>query len=567
MKKRVLIISIFVAFVCIFTFPAILHLHNKVIGDGVDSSLLMGWQYVAQTQIQKSVFPFSWTNYWRYPVGFNFANSYDSIIFILLGLFFYIFSNNSALVYNLSILLLLLANGILSFLFFRKISKSSLLGILGSIIYAYSFYVLARLGGHINLIFTGVFPFFVYSLIRLKENKGKGFSFLLVLISTVLIYLSSLQYLLIFLGSAIFILPLYILFFPKSALSYWHLIKNNKVKIIILLIIALCVFIFFNAGHLLAFFNGSLRTFSIHYMSYLSPRLANFFLPNSYVPLFINHIHIPTTNYNNIEGSFYFGLVEILLFVYFLFSKVGGKMKLFLLFSTITIFIISLGCGSNFLPYCSLYKFLPFRGVAEVGRFYVILYLIFTTGIILALKNSPKKFLSYLIPLIFILVIFERLPSNFYLSDLPINEPFIKVVRDLDSRAVLDLPVISQWEGSRQKSDYDLYSIYYQKPIVNGYIHWLGETADSEAFLTKLYKLKCGTLNTIKQYEIENNILPSLTSNGIKTIVFHKVLQPLDDGPQKCDLAFSNINIFLYESGLPIIKVYEDKSVAVFQLQ
>lgn len=566
MRRYLFISLIFLFFTCLFTYPSVFHLSDKIIGDGGDSSLLMGWQYVAKTQVEKGVFPFSWTNYWRYPTGFDFSISYDSTLFILLGLFLYNFSGNPALVYNLSVLILIFLNGVFSYLFFSKLSKNRILGISGALIYGFSFYVLARLGGHMNLIFVGGFPFFLYSLFVFKEKKGNGLAYLLMGLSIILIFLSSLQYFLIFLGAAIFILPLFIFFYSKVFSSYASLIGKNKIKAASTLLVTLFVFLLFNIGHVSAFFKGTLTTLPASYMSFLSPYLINFLMPNSYIPLVISSPPFPRISLGGIEGSLYLGLVEMALFLYFLFTNVDKRLKIFLSLSVLALFVVSLGCSLRSFPYCYIYNFFPFKGIAEVGRFYIALYLFLTVGIVFVLKRiSPA--LKWLVPIIFICIIFERIPSNFYLSDLPDNEPFIKVVRTLNSNAVFDLPIVNQWESTRQKTNYDLYSIYYQKPIVGGSIQWLGNTPDSERFLDMFLDLECGTQAEIDNNTIRKTMLPALNDNNIKTIVFHKILEPFDRGPQTCDQAILNIKTFIYGSGLPLKKVYEDEKAAVFQLQ
>ena len=280
----------------------------------------------------------------------------------------------------------------------------------------------------------------------------------------------------------------------------------------------------------------------------------------------INSVRFLTIDIGGIEGSLFIGFVEIFVFCYFTLARLNKKLKVLIGTSALTMFILSLGCSSTILPYCYLYNFFPFKGVAEVGRFYIIFYLFLTIGVIYVLKSLTRKS-RWILLVIFALIIFERLPSNFYLSDSPANETFIKVVRSLNSNAVLDLPIINQDASSQQKANYDLYSIFYKKPIVNGYIQWLGETSNSEKFLNSFSTLECEQDSKINNEDINSIMLPSLINAGIKTIVVHKYVEPFGTSPDACDLAFSNINLFLYESGIPIKKMYEDEQTAVFQLQ
>src|SRR3990167_7871149 len=141
MRKFLIISIIFLFFTFLFTFPSLFNLSDKIIGDGGDSYQFLGFQYIAKLQVSQGKFPFGWTNYWRYPVGFDFSIGYDSTLFVLVGFVFYQFFGNPVVVYNLSVLMILFLNCILSYLFFAKITKREDLGLLGSIVYGFSFYV------------------------------------------------------------------------------------------------------------------------------------------------------------------------------------------------------------------------------------------------------------------------------------------------------------------------------------------------------------------------------------------------------------------------------------------
>lgn len=56
-----------------------------------------------------------------------------------------------------------------------------------------------------------------------------------------------------------------------------------------------------------------------------------------------------------------------------------------------------------------------------------------------------------------------------------------------------------------------------------------------------------------------------LKFNGIKTVVFHKDLEDMDE-ESYCDEAVENIHLFLYRSDIDMINVYEDEQKAAFQL-
>jgi hypothetical protein len=566
MRKCVLVATIFVFFTVLFTFPAVLHLQDKIIGDGGDSSQELGWQYVAETQTQKGVYPFSWTNYWRYPVGIDFSISYDSIIFILLGLFYYIFTPDPVLVFNLSVLSLVFLNGIFSYIYFKKISKSSILGILGATIYGFSFYTLARLGGHMNLVFIGCFPFFAYSVINLIQKRGNVASFAVFTSAIILTYLASLEYALILVGGIILLIPPIFIFYREKFISFFKFFWNNKIRTIISLIISLVPFVLINFGHIASFFKGNLYTLPIWYSASISPYLRDFLQPGNYTKLLINHLnYLHGIGDGDIEQALFLGYAEFAIFFLFLVSGVSKKFRIFVLISTAIILTTSLGCRNPYYPFGYLYSYFPFKGVAEAGRFYVILYLLFTTGIVYYLSKIRNRFKILITLIIFALVILERFPSGFYLSDTPQKEMFIQAVKTINSKAVLDLPIVKTGDEVNLKRTYDLYSVFYKKPIVNGYVHWLGNTEQSNLFINKFDYLTCGTTSYMEGKLSGNNLGSELVSNEITIIVLHKHVEV--DAVEDCEIAYKNIYVFLNESNLYFKTIYEDDNTAVLQLK
>jgi hypothetical protein len=566
MKKIILITLIFIFFTILFTSPAVLHLSDKIIGDGCDNSVHFAMQYVTKTQIEKGGFPFSWTNYWRYPVGFDFSISYDGLLFYLLGLFFYIFLSNPMLVYNFSVLILVFSNGIFSYLFFKKISRSDLIGIFGAVMFGFSFYVLARLGGHMNLIFTGSFPFFAYSLILLKERRGDTRSFIIFTSSVILTFLASLQYIFILVAGIFLIMPIAIIFYSRISISFFKIFWDNKLKSIISLLCISILFTFINIGHIKILLAGNLTTLPLGYVTYLSPYLTDFLQPGNYVHLLISRFEPLSIGIGGIEGAVFMGYAELVIFiVLLLISKTTKRFKLFILFGTLVTLITTLGCKNPYYPYCYLFRFFPFKGVAEVSRFYIIFYLLLTTGVVYFISRLKRKLKTTVTIIIFALITFERIPDGFYLSDTPRNEQFINAAKSTDSKAILDLPIINQWQSGRQKVYYDLYSVYYQKPIVNGYIHWLGDTPSSESFLNKFDYLACGKYEDLNDPKISEKMKQILVTNNITAIVLHKTATV--DNEDVCMTAYKNIDFFLYRSNIDPKTIYNDNETTVFQLQ
>lgn len=563
--KTLYIVIIFLVCSVVFTYPAVLNLDKKIIGDGTDSSLNLGWQYLAKLRVDEGRWPFGWTNYWRYPVGANFANGYDSAFFILLGLLLYIFTTNQIIVFNLSTLIIVFLNGILSYLFFKKVAGDKLLGIAGAIIYGYSFYLLSRLGGHMNLIFVGVFPFFLYSFIVFKERKVDNYGYWWIFISTALLFLSSIQYIVIAILAVILLLPIFIIFHPDRATEYYRLFTKKFIKTSLVLIGVIGTFLLFNHSRLSMYLTGELWTRDTAYMQSLSPFLAYFYLPSTYTNFLINGQPFLKPTGAEIEFTLYLGLIEMLLFVGFLFIK-GGKFvpKAFIVTSFFLILTITLGCKSPLYPFCYLYNYIPFSGLPEPGRFYVILYLVFTYAVVVALKNIKKRSIVLFL-LILLLISLERIPTNFHLSDTLGSEKFIEHVKGASTKAVFDLPIMDLYVNGKLKDDFNLYSTYYEKPIVQGIFHWNAITGESQSFLNNFRALECGSETTTVSNNSLQEIVELLKKYEINTIVFHKNIKWIFEGQEMCDQAINNINYFLENADVKL--TYEDIDVAVFQLQ
>ncbi|OIO14757.1 hypothetical protein COV53_00475 [Candidatus Gottesmanbacteria bacterium CG11_big_fil_rev_8_21_14_0_20_37_11] len=565
MRIKILTILCFLLLTIIFTFPSIFHLKDRIIGDGGDNYQFLAFQYLANKQVNEGRFLFGWTNYWRYPVGFDFSKSYDSTLLILLGITGYRLLEDPVVVYNLSILLLLFLNSIFSYLFFNKIFKDRFVSFIGGLIYGFSFYSLARLGGHANLIFTACFPLFLYTVLDIFNNKVDKINWILFGISISVVYLSSLQYFLLLIGSIIVLLPILILFYPIYIKEVATLLFKEKKNFLLSITLVSILFLIFHLGRIKSLINGNL----IYPLAGIlrNVELVNYIIPNKY--LATNSSIFQNNSYNTIESATYFGIVEILLFVsFFLLTNNQKKLKLFLLSIFSLFMIISLGSQKIInitAPYFWLYRFFPFRGISEPARFSIVAYLILTVCVLSFLKNLQIKNKQFFLFLVFILISFERLSIRIYLSSTLNDSGFISAVRSLESNAVLDLPVFL-W---RNGSVYDLYSIYYDRSIVNGYIHWSGNTQDTMLFVNKLKRFECDfdrdsgsdpIVNTTGKYNVD--LLQTLALYKITTIVFHK---DLSWGIKECDNAVKNIKS-LIGSSHNLVRIFENDRKEVYFL-
>ncbi|OGM20039.1 hypothetical protein A2771_04560 [Candidatus Woesebacteria bacterium RIFCSPHIGHO2_01_FULL_38_26b] len=569
MRKFLIISIIFFFFTFLFTFPSLFNLSDKIIGDGGDSYQFLGFQYIAKLQVSQGKFPFGWTDYWRYPVGFDFSIGYDSTLFLLTGILFYLFIESPVIVYNLSILTMLFLNALLSYPLFKKVSGRDDLGILGSVIYGFSFYTIAKLGGHPNLILSSCFPFFIYGLINLKDRSGDKKSFVIFTLSVILVFFASLQYLLILISALLLVFPILLLFYKDSVFQYLSIFWKRKKYTIFSLLTSVCIFLFFNSGRIEQSISKSLIFHEKDYMIQMSPSIMNFLLPNDYLPLVITSGIFPKVDEIGIDRAVFLGYLEIFIFLCFILSRTSQKFRIFIFLNLFVFFSLSLGCKTSYqsiYAYCYVYDLSLFKGIAEPGRFYTIIYIFLTIGILTVLKRLRGFKRRLTIPTLMLFIVLERIPIDFYLSPTMENEIYIGSVKSLNSDAVLDLPLIDQWAGTRQKSKYDLYSVYYGKPIVNGYIQWAGNTPNTETFLEKFPCFRCGTYDSDNSTKTDRMLARILKTNNIKTIVLHKDLAHMDNGETYCDQALKNINFFLNDKNLLIDKVYEDNNKAVFQL-
>lgn len=215
LKKIYLPFLLGIIFSVIFTFPAVLHLDNHVIGDGGDNYQYAGFQQLVAENIKNTKWPLANTNTWRYPVGFEFSRGFDSVLSNFFGASLLLLSNKPLISYNLTILSSFVFNFICAYLLFEEISESKKIATLGGIGFGFSFYNLARALGHANLLLTGGFALFTYALIKTIKKQNKKHIFFLGL-SGILIALSSFQYLVMLAITIAIVIPILIIFYPKK---------------------------------------------------------------------------------------------------------------------------------------------------------------------------------------------------------------------------------------------------------------------------------------------------------------------------------------------------------------
>lgn len=560
-KKRVFIFCFFVFLACLVTYPAVFHISDMLIGDGGDSMQFLGFQNLAKRLFFRGEFPFGWTNLWRYPYGVNFQNIADSALFITTGLGLYQFFSDPVVVYNLSVFLFIVLNLSLSYISFRYFFPT-LISLIGAIIYGLSFYSIARLGGHMNLFLTSCFPFFSYAVIRFYKESGSKKSFIVLCISLLLVAFSSLQYPLILIGSFIIFIPILLIFLHREFLQFIQILWQKKLYCLIAAIFTIGIFSLFHGQKLMGFATHDVQ---MPVFEITTTPLINFFLPNAY--LRTTSAAITNSTQSWIEYVLFFGYAEIVLFIAGMSFLKQSKIKMGLILSFFLFFLFALGKQDilpKIWPYQYLFPFPPFRAIIEPGRFSLIAYLCMTVLILLLLSKIKNNAILFFIMAFLIL---ERLPINFPLSPNLSFEPFIAIAQKTTSKAVLNLPTYSDWWNGQR---YDFYSAYIDKPMVNAYVQWSGNTMSSQTFVNELEDYSCQynpssipfVPNSLLAEQKSAYVLKMAKEYDIRTLIIHKDLNLSDP---RCQKAAFYIQVLLNKGSWK--KLYEDKNKVIYWLQ
>lgn len=515
---------VFALLTIFFTLPSIFTFNTKMIGDSGDNNLLIVYHQIVFKKIIQFQNPFSHDNTLRFPVGVDFSRGFDTPLFALIGGFLRIFFSYIP-AYNLALYISFIINGLCSYILFSHISKSKLLGVLGAVIFGFSFYSLARGAGHVGLATTGGFPLFLYSLIRIKEG-GQLRHITLFAFSILLVSFATLQFSLFLLILVLINIPI-IIFYRGEFGTYYQLYKFKK-KELCLIFFGLCVvFISFFHPFISSLLNGSFMdgerqaiaiNNNVHLIEYIVPNAFSTTLAAQ-----IAHSNMPTT----VENVVFIGWIELLFFgIYCLHKKT--KYKFLIIYNVIVFFLLSLGNKNSELniqlPYSYLFPHFPFYFIPEASRFVMFVSLFSTIGIIIYLSQFKKRI--YLLTCILLLVSIERFSFYYYQSP-PLNNVYTQIVKATKAKAVFDIP------ASFDNAEYDTLQISYDKKIVSGYIHWSVDTPEAQIFLRDplVSRFICGDSSSTQTFNKENislmkkmneQLIEKLKKNSITTFVVHK---------------------------------------------
>jgi hypothetical protein len=254
----------------------------------------------------------------------------------------------------------------------------------------------------------------------------------------------------------------------------------------------------------------------------LTPSPWDFILPNHYLDLISNFIHNPSKI--SIESVVFLGWIEIFLFLAFFFiRKYNLKLKIFVFILFLIPFTLALGYGQQnsfpLLPMRFLKEISFFEIFSEASRFFIIFYLVMTSAVCLTLVNFKrfKNAFTLLVAIIIFLILLERTPYKIKTAS-SLNDTYTKVVKNQDTKGVLDIPVNPYYPR------YNVLSFYYDKAIVNGYFHWSSDGPNENQFLTFANLTKNYMCTTDMNMESNDDIdtLNKLKIAGINIIVIHK---------------------------------------------
>ena len=567
--KKICVFLFYFLCAIIFTYPAIFHLKDMVIGDGGDGYEFLTYQYIVADNLKKGKLPLAYTNILRYPIGF-YPGVADGRLFVLTGGLLNLFLKG-VLAYNLLILLFFTINGFVSFLFFNKLIHSYRLGILGGLIYGFSYYTLSKGIGHPNLLPIFGFPLLGFFLIKTLERPKDLINYLYLMISVFIISLSSLQYFFICCSALLVFSLIGFFIYRKKCFAILYMFYKNKKIIILLLTSFLIIFFIFFKQYINAYLTGNFIYPTIDSFT-TCKLLVSYFLPNNFIPTFLGTAfkNIIPASINNIESTLFLGFLEILLFIFFIIKPSKTLFEKFILLLTITFFIISLGIGiykkGIILPYFFLSFIFPFKAVMETERFFVIFYLFLTSTILLLLKNSSRKMNFF--TLIILLIIMERFTLNYPLSA-SLKAKYQDIVTKLPGEAVLDIPILLYGNNIWQKTVYNSLPFYYQKKITGGLLHQYADISLRKQFLDY-----SGAMNffcqqdfsqnqdLLEKREIINNMLIVLKDNKVNIIVVHKEHLYKEECRN-----VNNLISLLPVNNTGLGKIYEDEEAMVFLLK
>jgi hypothetical protein len=484
----------------LMTWPLALHMRDSVlgeIGDNIYFIFLIRWYQKAWFELHISPFFHPWLNY---PQGWSLASTDTSLSTTLFGLPASLIAGPT-FGYNFAMLVTFVLSGWAMFYWVRRLTGSTLAGLVAGTIYAFLPYRMAHfLIGHMNLSGTAWFPLFfmgLYDLLRAPRLSWKPV--LVTALALGLIGFASMYYLYMALLMAVVFGAGYLWFAERKRLFTLALWRSLILKLVVL---ALASFPLVFAA-LLPFLQlnsqGGVADRTISYASMYSASPTDFLLPSTDHFLFGQWVgaHFDRTLW--IEATFYIGVVALILAIigWRKRSQTGEHVVLFkiALLVILVAFVLSLGTDLHWnnqrveiplpaflqerlqrqtvplpMPAYLLFRYLPFyskmRAIMRFGLF-VLLFNTMLAGFgaaWLLKKVRPKRQPWLALGLLF-LVLFDFYPGpNPQLARVEARPVDYWLAQQPGQGAVAQFPFI-QVEDQDQVYN----TLVHKKPFIGGF--------------------------------------------------------------------------------------------------
>lgn len=476
MRKAATVV-IFILLTILCTFPAILHLTDRLIGDDGDNNEYFTYQTLVHDNLRAGKPPFAHTDAMYYPAGTDLQLTDGPLITVIGALADFFLPR--VLTYNLLVLTIILLNTLAVYAVCRYLLSDWLVSLIATVIYALSYHELAFAGGFINLLpVYGPMLTVLGAILTAKRKKITTLDLLLFFGGLLITALSSLNSLLIV--SAVFIIatPILYLLFKND---FVHIAQTIRLPVFGAIAIPF-------AGLMFVILSPWIHYLSLPYaFSNQQPfnpyPIVPLILPNTVMDTLLTRVmlragfvlpHLP------LEFTNFLGYAELVIFSVFLVWPKKTKMDIFSICMFAIFFVLSFGPPA--LPFLKpVFLIYPFKGIFEPDRFIIVYNFFLAYGCGRALQQIVMhrgKMIRYAVLILTVLLLLsERVTTNYFSNDTHAYD-FIPFLTHTTDRAILFLPL--QADGSTSNN---LFMLQTGKSIIDGYTHRAEESPSRERFI------------------------------------------------------------------------------------
>lgn len=438
------------------------------------NSYIMKWEYQRILSLDFKNY-FHTTYYYPYSNTLSFTEHHtiSQLFFIPL----YTLLKDEVLVHNIILLLLLVFNGLVMYIFIKHITDSFIAGFVAAILFTFVPYRYTHLV-HLNVLHWWTIPFaFLSFYIFSKRVDYKSAIIFGVSLLCVILWSNNI--------TAFFIVPfgLYFLF----TIFKERLWLNKRFYSYVILVFTLVFLI--SLPFILPYLRLREEMFFERFLfdiRYYSPQLKNFLGVHKTNLLWGELLK----DFGKWECYLFPGAVFLLLFVISIFistfnKKHRGQFIFFIILAFIS-FILSLGPYIDGLkgemrgPYYLLWKYVPgYYGIRVPSRFAIFMYFSMSTAIGLSIagiisKLSEKRYTKIIYGVIILLLSLFYVYEGSHRIEIhkPLNhpekDPIYQKIKELPFGVVFEFPAFMAYKDAAQT----FASLYYNKPTYNGYSGW-----------------------------------------------------------------------------------------------